>query len=266
MSLFNIRTKVEIVYDGGNAVVRITAAKDVRSKIWDLATNNCLNPGVARYDGGAPTIITLAPYPGYDGKLVANMAYTMACIAGVDDWTALFCSPAARLDDGVIVEGFVPNPQVVAELQRLYVEWKSVRTLESRIFDLSHSGLNTETIYAWHAEAIECYRRAGNLAQGKIDPMVDKIAAYVKFARAIDQRKAENRRALEYMIAAFEASLESSNAATAYREYIEVLAAIDAEEARLQTDVDGFRKAWDEIKHELMPAIRKATPPAPAKK
>lgn len=268
MSLFNIRTKVEIVSDeDGRAVIRITAAKEVRTRIWNLVTNDRLNPGVARYDGGAPTIVTLKPYPGYDAKLVTNMAYAVACIAGVDDWTDLFGSPAARLDDGVIVEGFTPDPQVVAEIQRLYVEWKSVATLDHMVFDLGHTGLNTEQIYAWNAEAIEGYRRSGSLTTSRIDPMVDKLADYVKMARAVDKRKAENQRVLKDMVADFAKAVASAKTlAKAYPKYLEVLTAIGTEEARLQADVEGFRAAWDEIQHDLMPAIRKATPPARAEK
>lgn len=123
--LFEIPTIVKAQYEGEIDLrlvsVRITTTMKKRSAIWKLVVNGDLNPGAARYGyrEDTPTTITLTPYPGYDGALVANMAYAFACITEADDWTHLFSVPASRFGEkNVKTEGFQPDYDVALEIQR----------------------------------------------------------------------------------------------------------------------------------------------------
>ncbi len=264
--LFEIPTIVEILPSG---TVRITATKVKRSAIWKLVVDDDLNPGAARYGyrEDTPTTITLTSYSSYDGGLVANMAYAFACITEADDWTHLFSVPASNFGEkNVRTKGFQPDDDVVLEIQRLFVNGKAVNGLNSMANDLKFKGLNTDAIYAWNREAIECLRRAGGTfsAPASIVANVEKVSEYAKLARAIDGLKQVNLGIIKREIASFEQSIAMFNPTELAQKYFEIVRMIDDETARLQTEVDDFDASWDEIQQHLMVAIRKATPPAPS--
>lgn len=269
--LFEIQTIVKVQFEGEIdpriCSVRITATKKRRSAIWKLVVNDNLNPGVARYgySNDSLTTITLTPYRGYDGSLVANMAYAFACITQADDWTHLFSIPAPTLGvKNVKTEGFQPDDDVVLEIQRLFVNWKAVSDLNSRIGDLKLEGINTNAIYAWNREAIECLRRAGGTttALASIVANVAKVNEYAALVRAIDKIKLANLKAIQKVVALFEQPTAGIKAADLAHEYFKIVRWVDDETTRLEAEVDDFATHWDKLQFELMEQIRKATPPA----
>lgn len=266
--LFDIPTIVEVLISGES--VRITATSEKRSAIWRLVVNNSLNPGVAKYGYhkyDTPTTITLTTYPGYDGALVANMAYAFACIVEADDWTNLFSVPASRFGEkNVKTEGFKPDNDVALEIQRLFVTEKAVNVLKSMVNDLKFKGLNTDAIYAWNHEATECLRRAGgtSTALASIVANVEKVGEYASLARASDKTKLVNLRAIQEAVALFEQSTAGNKPADLAQGYFKIVRWIDDETTRLEAEVDIFATHWDMLQFELMVQIRKATPPAPS--
>ncbi len=264
-----VKAELEVKIDLRIVSVRITTTKEKRSAIWHLVVNDDLNPGVARYGyrEDAPTTITLTPYPGYDGDLVANMAYAFACIVEARDWTNLFSVPASDFgEENVKTEGFQPNKEVMLEIQRLYVTKKAVDVLNSMVNDLKFMGLNTNAIYAWNREAIECLRRAGgtSTAPASVVSKVGKIGEYANLARAIDLIKLANLTIIKRKVASFELSTAMFSSTELAQQYFAIVSMIDSETTRLSDEVDDFSTDWDEIQQNLMVAIRKATPPAPA--
>lgn len=259
--LFNIQTQISTQGE----VVRIVAAKPVRSAIWNLVTNDALNPGVARYDGGAPTVVTLKPYPGYDGALVENMAYAFACLASWGDWATLFCTSITEYTKGLVtVEGFTPDPEVVAEFQRLYVAWKSVSSLQKKVNSLGLIGHNTSAVIDWNHEAIECFRRADSPNRATIEQMVEDVGEYAREARKISATKAANRRILEAKVKTFELLVASAAETTKVSQvFYSIDWDIQVESNRLLDEIELHSTEFAEIRDNLMVAIRKATPPAP---
>lgn len=266
-TLFDIKTIVTaIIQDGEITSVRIVATKATRSAIWDLVTNGALNPGIARYEGGAPTVITLKPYPGYDGILVANLAYTLALLANVSNWADLFTSNATQLAGELVgFENFQPDQAAIDEIQQIYLNWKSITTLKNMLDNLGYSGYNIAAILEWNREATECFRRSGSLDQAKIHPMIKDLDEYAIEARRISATKAARLSALEAKIEMFETLISCASNSDVCRSYFEIWAAIEAEGDRLRGEAELHGGEFAMIRDNLMVTIRRASPPAPKK-
>lgn len=266
-TFFDIKTTVTAqVKSKGIEFVRIVAAKAVRSAIWNLATNDNLNPGVARYEGGAPTVITLTPYPGYDGELVANLAYALALLANIPDWTDLFTSNATQLAGELVgFESFRPDQEVIDEVQQIYLNWKSITTLKNMAHNLGFSGYNTGAILEWNREATECFRRSSDIVQAKIHPMIKNLDEYAIEARRISATKAARLHALEAEIEMFEILITRGSRQDAYQSYFKIWGAIETEGDRLRAEAKQHGGEFAMIRDSLMVTIHRASPPAPKK-
>lgn len=268
---FNIPTTVKAEFEGKTLIeVKITAVHQIRQKIWSLVVNDWFNPGLVWYNGGIPTAITLGPNPGCTSFQTTNMAYALACLATVEhDGLDLFGFSLDNMTaNKVVFQGFVPNLDAVREFQRLYIHWKAMDTLRSRLHGLKfEEGLNTGAIYAWHDEAVEALRRLyGEPRNYEVEAMVDQVGDYAKTARVIDALKSANWHFLETEIASFEMAINANSQGLDLpipAKYAKIVEKIEGEAARLRAEVESFRPTFDKIQHELMVAIRKATPPTP---
>ncbi len=266
--IFNIPTTVTAqIEDGRITSVRIVAAKETRSAIWNLATNDQLNPGVAQYHGGAPTVIALTPYPGYNGILTANLAYAFALLANVEDWTDLFVSSAVSLAGTMVeAENFTPYPETLNEIQLMYLNWKSVSSLRNQVHNLAYDGYNAGAILEWYQEAVECFRRSSSEVQATISWIMSALDKHATEARRISAATAKNRSELEEKVKAFE-TLVNSDAPRKHinQSYFGIVQAILVESGRLQKEVELHKDEFRIIQNELMTTLRLSTPPAPPK-
>lgn len=273
--LFKI--EVTVNYDHATNVARIVAPKAIRSKIWNLVTNDWFNPGVARYDGNSPTSITLKAYPGYEeGRLVAQMAFAAACFAQVDDFTSLLDDTCVidRLSPAPEAIDFKPDPAIIMEFQAVVGGYLAIKDLQRRVDELG--GINYQAIKNWYDEAVEAFRRlqfadTGNekVHQNQLDVATANIYRIERIeARAWTMReaKADVKRQLKAAIADFAATIEAESVTEQARNsYHQISAYLKSEQVLLDTEVDAFTQDWD-ILRVSMDALRKVTPPAPPKK
>lgn len=270
--LFDIRTTVAVASYTFDPVI-ITASKAIRNRIWEIVVNDHFNPGVAHYHGQATTI-TLSPYPGYEGKLVIQMAFAAACLAQVEDFTILFDKPVRQLlldrnlQSMPLARRFEVNWETIAAFQERYVASMATKTLQRMIGDLNGLGFYANAIGDLNDEAQAALRRLK--FSGNVTPIeIEVIKVLAKQIANIEERvlylyelEIASQRFLAREVDGFAAEIKVFGPipvlVAAYKTLYTKLA---AKAADFQRDVDSFTDPWNQFQR-LMAELRQNTPPA----
>lgn len=275
-TLFDIRTTVSATWaavrpDGKLLFVNITASKAIRTRIWEIVTDDHFNPSAAHFKGGAPTVITLTPYSGYeDTDLVVQMAYAAACLALVTDFTTLLDRSVFDLlgDDVIPDRNFAADPEKIAAFQTRYVASMAAKTLQRLVDDGDGLSFYVAKATNLNDEAQEALRRLkfSEVTTAKLKDVEDlarEIAYIEKKVRNIYGQEIVSRRFLANEVNGFAAEIKAAGPTPVLVALYEILyTKLVAQAADLRRDADAFTGSWNELRG-LMTEIRQNTPPPP---